>query len=145
MICSKTVRPSCQGVRPPSFQKDLAAAEGGFVITCTTLKRVLKIAIGPLLPRFPVRRGDGSAQRSRAPAASSPSLPAPRPTTPADSDAATQTPDWHSLRAPAPPLPPTRLLATSPRRYFASPPPNPNTSGFRMVRFLKRVCGRRVS
>ena len=36
MICSKTVRPSCQGVRPPSFQKDLAEAEGASVITCTT-------------------------------------------------------------------------------------------------------------
>src|SRR5208283_4094211 len=78
---------------------------------------------------FPVQRADGPCDalclisfRSHAPAASSPFL-APRPITPAGTDAATQTPGWHSLRAPAPPWPPTHRALTSPRRSVASPPP----------------------
>src|SRR5271156_3865253 len=84
----------------------------------------------PLLPRFRVQLADGpcyalclTAFRSHAPAASSPFL-APRPTPPADTDAATQTPGWHSLRAPATPWPPTHLALTSVRRSVASPLPN---------------------
>src|SRR6516162_2254952 len=37
MICSKTVRPSGQGVRPPSLQKDLASVEGELVIVSEVL------------------------------------------------------------------------------------------------------------
>ena len=35
IISAKRVQLSRQGVKPPSFQKDLAATEGSFAITCT--------------------------------------------------------------------------------------------------------------
>src|SRR6266481_1999561 len=84
----------------------------------------------PLLPWFRVQLADGpndalclTAFRLHAPATRSPPLHAPHPTTPADTDAATQKPGWHSLRVPAPPWPPMRLALTSPRQSAASPPP----------------------